>query len=84
MHACSLRKGEKFIILGLQVDDPLMVRKDDFPRDNVVNKLRQEIIITDLGEPTRIVEIRITRDAATGAVTFDRGVLSVSCYSVTI
>jgi hypothetical protein len=63
-----LKKSDQFVLLGLHVDDTLMVHNDDSLCNQVVNGLRAKFEITDLGEPTRLLGMRVACNSATGAI----------------
>lgn len=56
-----LKKQEQFIILGLHVDDTLMVHNNDELCNSIVRRMSTEFEITDLGEPKRLLGMRLRR-----------------------
>jgi Reverse transcriptase (RNA-dependent DNA polymerase) len=54
------RKGKELAIITVWVDDLLMFATSDHTMEAMKNDIRSEWEMTDLGEPTKIVRIKIT------------------------
>jgi hypothetical protein len=67
-----LRQGSEFIILGIHVDDMLLAHNSNRLCDGIVAKLGAEFEITNLGTPSLLLGMRITRYEETGAITLDQ------------
>src|SRR5271169_266388 len=67
-----IKENNKFIILGLHVDDTLMVHNDNTFCDSIVNKIGAKFEITDLGEPTHLLGMRVQRETPIGPITLDQ------------
>jgi Reverse transcriptase (RNA-dependent DNA polymerase)/gag-polypeptide of LTR copia-type/Integrase core domain/GAG-pre-integrase domain len=70
------RQGQKFIILGLHVDDALMVHNNDAFCDSMVKSISGEFETTDLGEPTKLLGMRLRR-TSDGSVRIDQEAYTV-------
>jgi len=68
----TLKKGEYFVILGVHVDDTLMVHNNSDLCDRIVKGISSEFEITDLGEPKRLLGMRIRRPSAVGSIRLDQ------------
>jgi hypothetical protein len=66
-----LREDAHLIIIGIHVDDALMVHNSNPLCDRIVAALRSRFEITDLGEPSRLLGMRISRDE-NGSINLDQ------------
>jgi hypothetical protein len=67
-----VNKDNSSIIMGVHVDDTLMVHNNTTLCDHVVQQLSDEFDITDLGEPTRLLGMRLRRPTETGPIMLDQ------------
>ena len=67
-----LRRDAKLIVLGLHVDDTLMVHNDDDMCDEVVRTIASEFEITDMGTPTRLLGMRVRRSPTDASISLDQ------------
>jgi hypothetical protein len=66
------RVGDRLIIAGIHVDDILLVYNDDELLQDLIKSLKAEWDITDLGEPTVLLGMRIRRDPVSGSISLDQ------------
>ena len=67
-----IRKTNGIEIITVWVDDLLLFTKDKIQMDNLKRELDNLFEITDLGEPSKLVGIEITRDRANGTLTISQ------------
>jgi transposase InsO family protein len=62
------KQGNSLMILGVHVDDILLAHNNNALCDDIVAKFSKKWDITDLGEPSQLLGMHITRDGNTGAI----------------
>lgn len=67
-----LQRAKSMVILALHVDDCLMINNDNQLCDAAVRTIASEFEITDLGEPTKLLGMRVCHDHSTGAISLDQ------------
>ena len=67
-----IRKTNRIEIITVWVDDLLLFTKDKIQMDNLKRELDNLFEITDLGEPSKLIGIEITRDRANGTLTISQ------------
>jgi hypothetical protein len=62
------KQGDSLIILGVHVDDILLAHNDENLCQTIIVQFVQKWNITDLGQPSRLLGMQVTRETDTGAI----------------